>query len=105
MTAAMELGWAYAGIKSNLERIQQIYLTEPITLLDTMQKQKRLTLRDVQEDPQYIFFKRFYQTKESPEDYARFLVDIYRYKSEGALTIGIDSLLTKEKNKDFGDSR
>lgn len=106
MTVAMELGWAYGAIRHDFERIKQIYLTEPITLLDTMKKRGKLTLKDVQEDPQYSFFKRFYQTKVSPEEYARFVcVDIYRYESDGVLTIGIDSLLTKDKNKDLGDSR
>ena len=59
-----------------------------------------------QEDPQYRYFKRFYQMEDSPEDYERFVcMNIYGYENDGALTIGIDSLLTKEKDKDFDNSR
>ena len=106
ITTAMELGWAYGAIRNHFQRLKQIYLTDSITLLDTMKKQGRLTLKDVQEDPQYRYFKRFYQMEDSPEDYERFVcMNIYGYESDGALTIGIDSLLTKEKDKDFDNSR
>lgn len=107
MTAAMELGWAYGEVSNKFQRIKQIYLTDPITLLDTMKKQQgRLSLKDVEEDPQYSFFKKFYKVEEPPEDYARFVcIDIYGYEDDGALTIGIDTLLTKENNRDLDDGR
>ena len=57
-------------------------------------------IKDVQEDPQYKYFQQVYKFTESIEDYARFVcVDIYGYEQNGALTIGIDSLLVKEKNR------
>lgn len=106
MTAAMELGWAYGAIKNHNKRIKQIYLIESITLLDTMKRKGRLTLKDVQEDPQYKYFQQVYKSTESIEDYARFVcVDIYGYEQNGALTIGIDSLLVKEKNRDWDEGR
>lgn len=106
-TVAAEMGWAYAAIKDKKFPLKQMYLTDSITLLDTLEKKGRISIQDVKDDSQLQYYKKYYNmTEEEIRDQCEFiLIHIAGYKSEGVLTVGIDKLLEKEKMQYYDEGR
>ena len=105
-TVAMELGWALAAIRSKQMPLKQIYLTDHITLLDTIKRKGKITMQDVENDPQFQLYRKYYGYSETPENYLEWIeIHIQGYETMGALTIGIDNLLNKEKSHDDDEER
>ncbi len=104
--AATEIGWALGAIRSKQMPLRQIYLTDHITLLDTIKRKGKITMEDVENDPQFQFYRKYYGSNEKPEDYLEWVaIHIKGYEAMGALTIGIDNLLNKEKSRDDDGER
>ena len=98
-TVSLELGWAFAAIRNNYGRLKQIYLTDEITLLNTIKSKGKISLRDAENDPQFQYYKKHYEANETPTDYLEWIaIQIQGYEASGALKIGIDELLTKKKS-------
>ena len=97
-TVAMELGWAYAGIKNDKIPLKQIYLTDHISLLDIAKRKGKITKQDIENDEQLKHYKENYNMNEEEIiDYCQFiLTHIKYYESTHALTIGIDRLLEEK---------
>lgn len=100
-TVSMELGWALAAIRSKQMPLKQIYLTDHITLLDTIKRKGKIMMQDVENDPQFQLYRKYYGSNETPEDYFEWIaIHVQGYEAMGTLTIGIDNLLNKEKSRD-----
>ena len=105
-TVALELGWAFAAIRDEQKSLKQIYLTDHVTLLDTIKRKGRITLQDVENDPQFQFYRKYYGSNEMPEDYLEWIaIHVQGYEAMGALTVGIDTLIDKEINREDEEER
>ena len=100
-TVSLELGWAFAAIKNNYGRLKQIYLTDTITLLNTIKSKGKVLLQDIEDDSQFQYYKKCYGSDATPTDYLELIgLHILFYESSGALKVGIGELLSKDKRRD-----
>lgn len=105
-TVCLELGWAFAAIRNNLGQLKQIYLTDTITLLDTIKSKGKVSLQDVEDDPQFQYYKNYYGSNETSADYFEWIAaHIQFYESSGALKVGINDLLIKDKSQEKDEER
>lgn len=98
-TVCLELGWAFSAIRNNFGQLKRIYLTDPITLLNTIKQKEKVLVQDVEKDSQFQYYKENYGYNEPPTDYLEWIGrHILFYESSGALKIGIGELLIKDKS-------
>ncbi len=102
-TAAMELGFAYANIKDPQSPLEQIYLTHNMPLISQLRHNFNLSPEQAKNDPGYQYLVHYF-SETNIEDYLDFLQrTIMFFEYDGALTIGVDKLLTKTRTLDEND--
>lgn len=103
-TVALELGFAFANVRMPEHSLKQIYLTHNMPLLSQLDFNYNLSPKVAKTDPGYQYLVNYLGHEDDIEDYIDFLKStIMFYRDSGALTVGVDNLLTKTHSLDNSD--
>ena len=101
----MELGFAFANVRMPEHSLKQIYLTHDMPLLSQLDFNYNLSPDVAKTDPGYQYLVNYLGQEDDIDEYIEFLKStIIFYRDSGALTVGVNNLLTKTHFLDNSDS-